>query len=162
MKRIILLRHGKAESQELGEQDTDRHLDSRGRSQSHQVGLDLRAKGADVDAVLCSSAVRTRQTCEIVCEALGLSANQISYLDDLYLATPFDLMANLCLLPATVKTVMVIGHNPGLSELAASFSKKIGLLGTAGMAMLDFDIKEWGDLASYPAPAHLDWSDKLA
>ena len=162
MKRIILLRHGKAENQELGMQDVDRPLDARGRSQSRHAGLDLLAKGADVDAVLCSTAVRTRQTCEIVCEALGLSANQISYLDDLYLATPFDLMANLCLLPVTVKTVMVVGHNPGLSEFAASFSNRIGLLGTAGMAMLDVDIKEWSDLASYPAPVYVDWSDKLA
>lgn len=162
MKRLILLRHGKAENQVLGGQDIDRQLDSRGRSQSRSVGLELLAKAAVVDIVLCSTAVRTRQTCEIVCETLSLSDDKVSYQDDLYLAVPFDIMAHLCALPSFVNTVLVVGHNPGLSELAVSFSKRIGLLNTAGMAMLDVDIKEWSDLATYPAPVYVDWSDKLA
>lgn len=162
MKRIILMRHGKAENLELGGEDVDRPLDERGRSQSRNAAMDLQAKGVIADRVLCSKAVRTRQTCDIVCEVLGLSTSMVMYEDDLYLAAPFDIMAHLCALPSSVNTVMVVGHNPGLSELAASFSRRIGLLGTAGMAMLDVDIKEWPELASYPAPIFVDWSDKLA
>lgn len=162
MKRIILLRHGKAEEREFGGEDINRSLDERGRSQSQNVGLELRAKGVVVDQVLCSTAVRTRQTCEIVCEVLGLPLSRVVYQDSLYLAEPFELMALACGLPDSVKTVLIVGHNPGLSELAALFSRRIGLLGTAGMAMLDFEMKAWPDLASHPVPAHVDWSDKLA
>ena len=162
MKRIILMRHGKAENLELGGEDVDRPLDERGRSQSRNAAMDLQAKGVIADRVLCSKAVRTRQTCDIVCEVLGLSTSMVMYEDDLYLAAPFDIMAHLCALPSFVNTVLVVGHNPGLSELAVSFSKRIGLLNTAGMAMLDVDIKEWSDLATYPAPVYVDWSDKLA
>ena len=162
MKRFILMRHGKAENQELGGEDIDRPLDERGRSQSRNAALDLLAKGVIAEQVLCSTAVRTRQTCDIVCEVLGFPTSKVIYEGDLYLAAPFDIMAQLCALPSSVNTVLVVGHNPGLSELAASFSRRIGLLGTAGMAMLDVDIKEWPELASYPAPMFVDWSDKLA
>lgn len=162
MKRIILLRHGKAENQALDEQDIDRRLDPRGQAQTRSTGLDLLAKGVRVDRVLCSPSARTRQTCAILSETLGLPPGKVTYPKELYLAAPFDLMGQLCSLPATVNTVMVVGHNPGLSELAASFSRRIGLLATAGMAMIDVDIKEWPDLASYPTPVHVDWSDKLA
>ena len=162
MKRIILLRHGKAENQELGGEDIDRPLDDRGRSQSRNAALDLLAKGVIADQVLCSTAVRTRQTCDIVCEVLGLPASKVTHERDLYLAASFTILVQLCSLPLSVNAVMVVGHNPGLSELAASFSRRIGVLGTAGMAMLDVDIKEWPELASYPAPIFVDWSDKLA
>lgn len=162
MKRIILLRHGKAQDQEFGGEDSDRALDARGRSQSHNAGLELLAKVGMVDQVLCSTAVRTKQTCEIVREVLGLPLSKLTYLDSFYLAGPVELLTELCGLPDSVNTVLVVGHNPGLSELAASFSRRIGLLGTAGIAMLEFNIKEWPDLASHPSPIHVDWSDRLA
>ena len=162
MKRVILLRHGKAASLALGGEDIERPLEPQGERESRQAGRALLAKGVRVDCVLCSSAVRARTTCEIVCRELGVSSDDVRVQDDLYLASPDLLMETLCSLNERLDTVLIVGHNPRLSELAMSLYRPVGVIGTAGIVLMDFDVQHWSDLAGYPIPVKVDWSNKPA
>ncbi len=119
------------------------------------------------ELVLCSSAVRTRQTLELIRPALGTSTVTVE--DDLYAASSDDLLERLRSLPDTVASVMLIGHNPGLEELAlalASSGTELGRLEakfpTAALATLTFADTTWsrlvpggGVLAGYVVPKQL-------
>ena len=115
--RLLLLRHAKAE--QAGPTDHERPLAPRGRRQAAAVGADLRAEGLVPDRVLCSSALRTRQTWDLVRGALGLAGADVpvDVLDALYDASPRDILTLLTGLEAE-PTVLVVGHEPTMSVLA--------------------------------------------
>ncbi len=117
MNRLLLLRHAKAE--QAGPTDHERPLALRGRRQALAVGAAMRADGLVPDRVLCSSALRTRQTWELVRSSLGPAATEatVETRDELYDAGPQDVLALLAEL-AGASTVLVVGHEPTMSTLA--------------------------------------------
>jgi phosphohistidine phosphatase len=116
MHRLHLLRHAKA-TRDSGYEDNDRPLARRGRGAARAVGERL-AKGLDgVDLVLCSSSVRTRETADLFLAAFK-PRPVIRFEDELYLASAATLLHRLRRLEEGIGSVMVIGHNPGLHELA--------------------------------------------
>lgn len=120
MHRLHLLRHAKS-SWDEGVEDHERPLNRRGRDEARRVGRHLPAALGRVDLVLCSSAARTRETMELA--LVGLSpAPRRSVEDGLYLAGNAALMQRLARLDEADGTVLVIGHNPGLHELAVALA----------------------------------------
>ena len=117
MNCLLLLRHAKAEP--AGPTDHDRPLALRGRRQASAVGAALRADGLVPDRVLCSSALRTRQTWDLVRGGLGPAGAEavVEVRDELYGAGPQDVLALLAELTEAT-TVLVVGHEPTLSTLA--------------------------------------------
>lgn len=112
MKRLILMRHAKSDwSDKLP--DKERPLNGRGRRSAKAMGKWLRDMGHLPDQVLCSSATRTRETLE----RLTLQA-RTSYQKALYLADAAQMLDVLRL--ADGETVLMIGHNPGIGDLAHS------------------------------------------
>ncbi|MBU4214805.1 MAG: histidine phosphatase family protein [Actinobacteria bacterium] len=118
-RRLVLLRHAKAE--QLGGPDRVRPLALVGRRQAGSVGAQLRAEGLVPDHVLCSSALRTRQTWELVRGGLGPISRSINVevRDEVYDAGVPELLALLREVPATAATVLVVGHEPTMSAAAA-------------------------------------------
>jgi len=120
MHRLHLLRHAKASSDDRSD-DRARPLTKRGREAARQIGETLPKALGPLDLVLCSSSVRTRETA-----ALSLArfdpAPGILYEELLYLASPTVLARRLRRLDEAVGAVLVIGHNPGLQELAAALA----------------------------------------
>ena len=116
MRAIFLLRHAKSGSDpKLA--DHDRPLARRGEKASRKLAVHLAEAGIRPALVLCSTAVRTRQTLEGVKTSLGDDVDV--WLDDaLYGAGARELLERLRQLPPAVPSVMVIGHNPGLHDLA--------------------------------------------
>jgi len=119
MNRLCLLRHAKAvpHAAEDGT-DRDRALNERGRRAAKLMGGWMAEHWLGLELVLCSSAVRTRETLELLLPRLS-GAPEIVYEDGLYLAEPGALMARLRLVPRERASILVLGHNPGLHELAA-------------------------------------------
>jgi phosphohistidine phosphatase len=117
---LHLLRHAKSSWDEALE-DHERPLSRRGREAARRVGRSLPASLGAIDFVLCSTAVRTRETAALVLAGLA-PAPRILYEDALYLASPAVLLHRLRQLDESVGTVMVIGHNPGLHELAVALA----------------------------------------
>jgi len=116
-RRLVLLRHAKAEHAERLT-DHERPLALLGRRQSTHVGTALAAAGVAPDLVLCSSALRTRQTWELVRPGLG-TAPRVEVTEDLYVAGVRDLLDVVRAVGDDVATVLVVGHEPTMSQAAA-------------------------------------------
>ncbi|QGF23915.1 SixA phosphatase family protein [Raineyella fluvialis] len=111
---LYLLRHAKAEVLRAGETDDKRRLTDTGRRQAHAVGRWLGKHGDGIDLALCSEAVRTRETLE----GLGVDA-PATYLWDLYNAGADRILSELRTVDEGVRTLLVVGHAPGIPALAS-------------------------------------------
>jgi phosphohistidine phosphatase len=116
MDRLILFRHGKAEADSASGDDFDRRLAPRGMRESAQMGCTLADLGLTPDVVLVSPAARTRETWAAAEPAFPNARASIS--DDLYHADSGVIRQAVERAGKGVRTVMVVGHNPGLQELA--------------------------------------------
>jgi phosphohistidine phosphatase len=116
VSELFLLRHAKAVPPGDGA-DRERPLEQRGRRAAQAVAAWIAEHRLAPELVLCSTSLRTRQTLDIVALAFA-RLPQIVIEDGLYLATARQLLARLRQVPASVASVMVVGHNPGLQELA--------------------------------------------
>ena len=111
------------------------------------------------DLIMSSSARRTKETVELMATELP-GRRRLDYLAALYLARPAALRAAIRSAPEKIKTLMVVAHNPGVEELAASLARepirrkerdRSDLIGekypTAALAVLDFAVARWRDVA---------------
>ncbi|MBO0812669.1 MAG: histidine phosphatase family protein [Microlunatus sp.] len=115
--RLLLLRHAQAVDYSSGLRDQERPLTDHGIAQATAVGTALRAHGVKIDRVLCSTALRTRQTWN----ALGLDA-EVDYQDAVYNAGSDAILELIRLLDEGIGTAMIIGHGPGLPTLASQLA----------------------------------------
>lgn len=144
MSRLFLLRHAKAGWALPGMRDFDRPLDDAGRADADRIGIEMRERGYVPDMTLCSAALRARQTLEAV--AGQADTGRVSFSDSLYSE---DAAGYLSLIQqnANVGSILVIGHNPMMEDLAAAVSgagdaNAKALLGsgfpTSGLAVVAF------------------------
>jgi phosphohistidine phosphatase len=120
MHRLHLLRHAKSNRDE-GVEDKERPLARRGRDASRRIGEALHSGIGQVDLVLCSSSLRTRETAELVLGKFKPKP-KILFEDSIYLAGAKTLLRRLTQLDESAGSVLVIGHNPGLHELAVALA----------------------------------------
>ena len=159
MRRLLLLRHAKTENDAPSGRDQDRRLDDRGRLDAAEIGGWIGRHPPFPEAVLVSSAVRANQTWDIVWQAMQdlVPPPQVEFPPDLYGADPAQLLEAVHAAVATdPKVLMLVGHNPGMHELAlmlagsgdAAGRKELGdNLPTSGLAIFDFEIDDWSDVA---------------
>jgi phosphohistidine phosphatase len=120
MRQLVLLRHAKAAVDSDTGQDFDRPLAPRGREDAPVVGKALADAGAEPELALVSAAKRTRETWELVSAAFpGVEAR---FLDELYDETAETLLH--LVEHAKVARLMIVGHNPGLQELAIRLARR--------------------------------------
>jgi phosphohistidine phosphatase len=156
----MLLRHAKSDWPD-DVPDQERPLAKRGRRDAPVVGRWLRGHGYLPDTVICSVARRTRQTWELVAPELGGSPS-VTFEPRAYAASALTLLYLVRELPGTSRAALLIGHNPGIEELAAHLAEAPdakraprlpGLrFPTAAVAILEFR-GDWADLA--PGQARL-------
>jgi phosphohistidine phosphatase len=118
-RRLILLRHAKSDWPDVP--DRDRPLAKRGRRDAPRIGRWLHEHGYQPDVVVVSDAARTRQTWDLVAPELGGSP-AVRFEPRAYAASALTLLYLAQELPARYRTALLIGHNPGLSELATSLA----------------------------------------
>jgi phosphohistidine phosphatase len=152
VRYLYLLRHAKSSWGDAGVEDHERPLSSRGRKAAGKMAEHLRASGIRPALVLCSSALRARQTLERVAPAFG-EVVSIKVERPLYGADEGDLLARLRRVAASVQSVMVIGHNPGLQYLALTLAARgsqrdrlEAKFPTAALATLRFLESPWKEL----------------
>jgi phosphohistidine phosphatase len=154
LKRLVVLRHAKA-AWPVGVPDVDRPLAERGHADAPAAGKWLLAHKVVPDFILCSVALRTRQTCTWVCGELGDLAPTPKLETGLYAASATQMLAVVNHVPETVTTLLLIAHMPGVQDLvlhlAARDSDQDAYLDaanhfpTAGLAVLETD-KAWAEL----------------
>ncbi|HEV2363182.1 MAG TPA: histidine phosphatase family protein [Caulobacteraceae bacterium] len=118
MRRLVLFRHAKAEAHAAGGRDFDRGLTKRGRRDAELMGKVIVQEGFAPDVALVSSAKRARQTWQAAATAMPSAACELH--PDLYNASPEEIATAVRSAARSAGTVMVIGHNPGLQELAVN------------------------------------------
>jgi phosphohistidine phosphatase len=157
-RRLILLRHAKSDWPDVP--DRDRPLAKRGRRDAPVIGRWLRDHGYLPDTVICSAARRTRQTWDLIAPELG-GAPQVTFEPRAYAASAQTLLYLVRELPAACHAALLIGHNPGVADLATALTQPPGAdvaplrFPTAAVAVLEFS-GDWPDLApSAPARARL-------
>jgi phosphohistidine phosphatase len=152
MKRLYLLRHAKSSWKDASLPDHDRPLAGRGRRAAKAVARHMGENQIQPQLVLCSTARRARETLDRIEPALATSAIEVE--PDLYAASAPALLERLRSVPDSVESVMVIGHNPGLQELALELARAgpaasdlAAKYPTAALATLAFDASRWRELA---------------
>jgi phosphohistidine phosphatase len=119
MHQLILLRHAKAAPERVGGSDHDRALTPAGVAAATIIGAAMRQAGLAPEVVLVSSAVRTQQSFDALERAdVWEERPNMDSVPALYMAPATRIRDLLRDLPETVRSAMVIGHNPGLHELA--------------------------------------------
>jgi len=166
MRRLILMRHAKSSWDDPGLADEGRPLAKRGRKSATRIGKWLRDEGYRPDHALVSTALRTRETWDIVSEKAG--GAPLTVKRALYHATPDAMLAALKAAPDAASLLM-LGHQPGIGPFArallaeppddADFAK----FPTAAVAIIDFPVDHWseadwgrGHLGAFQVPRALE------
>ena len=150
MKRLILTRHAKSSWDDPLMSDHDRPLNERGKAAAADLGNWLASRGYVPDQVLCSDALRTRKTWSGIAPALP-GTPILDLKPALYHAGPDVMLA--VLRHASGKTVMMIGHNPGIAEFAhrivarAPLNPDFQRYPTGATLVVDFAADSWADVA---------------
>jgi phosphohistidine phosphatase len=162
MRQLILLRHAKSSWEDANLTDHDRPLDRDGQTAAQAVRLAMTRLALLPQLVLVSSARRTRETLELLEPLAGSPLVQRSA--DLYLASPRQILDSLMGVSADTTSILVIGHNPGLHDLAMTLAgahaMSIGRQGSGKLArgfppaaLAEFFVA--GDWRSLPEGARL-------
>lgn len=154
VKTLFLLRHAKSSWEDASVPDHDRPLAARGERAVRLIASHVARAGIRPALVLCSSARRAQDTLDAVAASLGDDAEH-RVEDDLYGASADDLLRRLRAVEAGTASVLVVGHNPGLHDLAADLTgdgdeQAVAQLHTkfptGALARLDLGGIEWHDL----------------
>ncbi|MCU0759298.1 MAG: histidine phosphatase family protein [Steroidobacteraceae bacterium] len=146
--RLTLVRHGRAEQQAPGQLDFDRALDRRGVAEVAGMAQRCLESGRLPDRLRASAALRTRQTAETFARVLSIPAGDVSFERGLYLAEAGELLALLRATPPDTRHLMLVGHNPGIGDLAHQFAPAARLAGfeTAATCTIRLEARMWRDL----------------
>ena len=156
----MLLRHAKTEPLGSGAEDHERQLTTRGREDCDAIGKYMARLKYAPELMLASTSSRTAETVERFVVNLPKTP-QTELLDSLYLAEAREMLAVVRGVPDKVKTLMLVGHNPGMEELATSLARepvkrkersRIDLIEekfpTCARAVLDFSVPRWREIAA--------------
>jgi phosphohistidine phosphatase len=159
MRRLMLLRHAKTEPDAPSGRDEDRRLDNRGRRDAAEIGAWIARNPPFPSLVLVSHAMRALQTWEIAWEAMKEQVVEpaVEIMPELYGADVSELLEAIHdAAEADPQWLMLVGHNPGMHELAIALAGHgdavargalADNLPTAGLAIFDFEIDDWTDVA---------------
>ncbi|MGH8175179.1 MAG: SixA phosphatase family protein [Steroidobacter sp.] len=148
MLRLTLVRHATAEPARNEQEDWDRALEAQGQRDAREMGQRLKSRRLKPNSILSSPAVRAQATATIMARELGVAAAQVRYDERLYLASAKNLLQVIQELGGQTKHLMVVGHNPGITEFADEVSgdRSVDNLPTCAVYTLQFDTKYWSEL----------------
>lgn len=150
MHRLMLLRHAKTERAEPGERDRDRKLTKRGRADAPLIGAYMVRHGLTPDLALVSPAERAQETWKLLAASFA-KAPKTSTDERIYNATA-DRLMNVLSEPHTARSLLVVGHNPGIHDLAVALiasgdvearERVAEKLPTSGLVVIDLAFEDW-------------------
>ena len=148
MKTLVLVRHAKTEISSNSGHDFDRKLIQRGQSDALDMALRLKQQQIIPDMIISSTAIRAQQTAHIFALTCDLPIDKIKSKYALYNATPDRIETVIeSEVPSNVNTVLIVGHNPGITYYAASLGgiSMIDSMPTCSMVAFNCDLKDWVD-----------------
>jgi phosphohistidine phosphatase len=158
---LWLVRHAEAQLEASSGGDHERALTRRGSAEATRAAKRCVELGWQPQLLLASTALRTRQTAEILARSFGLSGGKLRLLESLYLADPDEIMRAASEAGPRIARLMIVAHNPGISACAQRLAPGAGLgsFNTAGIACFELALPDWSQLgpdaarsARYEAP----------
>lgn len=150
MKTLFLIRHAKSSRDDPALSDRERPLDERGERDVVRMGKRLAERQVKPDAIVASPATRALATAAAIAESLEYRRRDIRVDERLYGGRADDLLAVIRGLDDPLGQVMLVGHNPEMSELAHAFADDIDALPTCAVVEFDFDVKFWSAIGEAP------------
>ncbi len=133
---LYIMRHAKSDWSVPGTSDFDRSINKRGKKNATRIGLWMADNNRIPQQIISSSALRARQTTELMSEAfIDVVSDKILYEEDLYLASLETLIECIQIYKINVKSLMLVAHNPGLEQLVIYLSRKSMKSGVKGKTM---------------------------
>ena len=154
MRTLYLLRHAKSSWKDPSQADFERPLANRGRKACEIVARLIQDRGLEFDLVLCSTAIRARETIDLVSKYAKLKS-ELRFDERIYEATVSELLEIVSQLENDRKEVLLVGHNPGFEDLLHLFSGTDHRFPTAAMAKIKLKISKWSD--PFDKKATVDW-----
>jgi len=154
MLTLYLLRHAKSSWNDASQRDFERPLSDRGREACALIGEFIEEKGIEFDLILVSTAVRTRETIELVKERAKLDS-EVRYDDRIYEATVSQLLEVISQVDNDREHVLLVGHNPGMEELLTLLTGEHLRVTTANLSRIKIQATKWSD--SLANTGTLDW-----
>ncbi len=143
MKKLYLMRHAKSDWSGYYVSDFERTLNKRGKHDAPMMGEILNEK-ISPDLIVASPATRAKMTAEAVAKKLGYDPEKIRFEENIYEASAADLLYIIHALPDEADEVLLIGHNPGLTDLINRLGNvRLDNLPTASLVGFSFDIDSW-------------------
>lgn len=164
MKRLTLIRHAKAEPALAGQEDWERALEASGVKDAQEMGRRLKTRGLKPHLLLTSPAARALATAKHIGQVLCPKL-EIVQKERLYLAQPKLFFSVLHEADAAAEHIIVVGHNPGISEFADALSseRRIDNMPTAAIVTMEVDVSSWDELdVAMGVDVEFDWPSRMA
>ena len=145
MKTLFVLRHAKSSWDDPDLADFDRPLNDRGKSAAPFMGKLMAKNGFSPELIISSPAVRARETARLAKEGGELDA-EIRFDERIYEASPATLRHVLADVDHQVRSVMIVGHNPGMEGFVSFLGRRQESMPTAALAVIDLDIATWNEI----------------
>ena len=141
------MRHGEARAVRGSESDRDRPLTDGGKHFVGNIADQIAGEGWKPDHVVCSSAVRTRETLKVLSDSMEFDLEAV-FSDSFYLGSLDDIVDEVAGVSNDLNTILLVGHNPGWSEAITVLSSKFYGLRPGEAALLSLDESDWTNAIS--------------
>lgn len=144
MKKVYILRHAKSSWADSSQSDFDRPLNERGENDAPFMGEKFSELGIKPDLVLSSPAKRAFNTAAIIAEKINYPFKKIEKQQNMYMAGAHKFLKIINALPDKISSVMLVAHNPGLTELLNDLAgHTTNNMPTCSLAAIEFFVDEW-------------------
>jgi len=151
MKELCLVRHAKSSWKYPKLDDFERPLNKRGRKNAPFMGKIIHELSVDPDLIISSPATRAAMTARILAHEIGYPLEGIRYVESIYESSEMNLMHLLKNIEDQVNKVMLIGHNPALTQLANTIGNyPISNIPTSGVCCVVLEITSWSGIDENP------------
>jgi phosphohistidine phosphatase len=154
MRTLYLLRHAKSSWKDETQADFERPLAGRGRKACIIVAQLFQVKKIELDLIICSTAVRARETIDLVRQYTRLKT-ELRFDERIYEADTSRLLEVVSQIDPDRKSVLLVGHNPGFEDLVHELTGKSERLPTAALVKIKLKTSKWSE--PYAGNASLDW-----
>jgi phosphohistidine phosphatase len=145
VKTLLLMRHAKSSWQDSDLADHERPLNARGQRAAPWMGQWLRGRGIRLDQIVTSSAVRAADTAKAIAEELDY-AGPVVVSPGLYMADVARILGVISEAEPSTDALLILGHNPGISEVASLLTGAELDMPTAGLAWIELDLEQFRDI----------------
>lgn len=162
MKKLSFVRHAKSSWDSIYPTDFEREINQRGIEKTENLFHFLKAEGLIPEMILCSPAIRAMQTAHFLMSKLNLSKDILVFEPLLYLGNHHDYMDAIYAFDDSINHLMVVGHNPSISDAAHILSKEVMMMSTSELCHFEFNCDAWNEVSNAPIKNYLSHNSKTS